>query len=260
MRLSEWAVGSGRGVLWLGWDCSGCGGAGVARRRQPASLNRRHRAHRRVEHGVPHQRGRRRGIPEGAAGRQGHGTHLRAPAAGSRSSAAASPTSPTPAGPSRPPRSRRAARRASRSANCPSPTTAWSSSSTRRTPGSTTSRSPSSRRSGRRKRRARSRSGARSAPDGRTANCTLFGAGVDSGTYDYFTEAINGKAGASRGDFTSSEDDNVLVQGVATDELGAGLLRHRLLRAERRAAEARADRRREGRQRQRAPSGPPSRP
>jgi phosphate transport system substrate-binding protein len=50
----------------------------------------------------------------------------------------------------------------------------------------------------------------------------LFGAGVDSGTYDYFTEAINGKAGASRGDFTSSEDDNVLVQGVATDELGLG--------------------------------------
>ena len=50
----------------------------------------------------------------------------------------------------------------------------------------------------------------------------LFGAGVDSGTYDYFTEAIIGKEGASRGDFTSSEDDNVLVQGVATDELGLG--------------------------------------
>ena len=52
----------------------------------------------------------------------------------------------------------------------------------------------------------------------------LFGAGVDSGTYDYFTEAINGKAKASRGDFTSSEDDNVLVQGVATDELALGFL------------------------------------
>ena len=50
----------------------------------------------------------------------------------------------------------------------------------------------------------------------------LFGAGVDSGTYDYFTEAINGKEGASRGDFTSSEDDNVLVQGVSTDELALG--------------------------------------
>jgi len=45
----------------------------------------------------------------------------------------------------------------------------------------------------------------------------LFGAGVDSGTYDYFTEAINHKEHASRGDFTSSEDDNVLVQGVAGD-------------------------------------------
>jgi phosphate transport system substrate-binding protein len=52
----------------------------------------------------------------------------------------------------------------------------------------------------------------------------LYGAGVDSGTYDYFTEAIVGKEGASRGDFTSSEDDNVLVQGVAGDELGLGFL------------------------------------
>src|SRR3990167_1133443 len=52
----------------------------------------------------------------------------------------------------------------------------------------------------------------------------LFGAGVDSGTYDYFTEAIVGKEGASRGDFTSSEDDNVIVQGVAGDELALGFL------------------------------------
>jgi phosphate transport system substrate-binding protein len=52
----------------------------------------------------------------------------------------------------------------------------------------------------------------------------LFGAGVDSGTYDYFTQAIVGKEGASRGDFTSSEDDNVLVQGVAGDELALGFM------------------------------------
>ena len=52
----------------------------------------------------------------------------------------------------------------------------------------------------------------------------LFGAGVDSGTYDYFTEATVGKEGASRGDFTSSEDDNVLVQGVSSDELALGFL------------------------------------
>lgn len=45
----------------------------------------------------------------------------------------------------------------------------------------------------------------------------LFGAGADSGTFDYFTEAITGKAKASRGDFTASEDDNVLVQGVSRD-------------------------------------------
>lgn len=45
----------------------------------------------------------------------------------------------------------------------------------------------------------------------------VFGAGVDSGTYDYFTAAIVGKEHSSRGDFTSSEDDNVLVQGVSRD-------------------------------------------
>jgi phosphate transport system substrate-binding protein len=50
----------------------------------------------------------------------------------------------------------------------------------------------------------------------------LFGAGVDSGTFDYFTEAIVGKLDASRGDYTSSEDDNMLVQGVAGDELALG--------------------------------------
>jgi phosphate transport system substrate-binding protein len=45
----------------------------------------------------------------------------------------------------------------------------------------------------------------------------LFGAGTDSGTFDYFTEAVNGRSKASRGDFTASEDDNVLVQGVSRD-------------------------------------------
>lgn len=50
----------------------------------------------------------------------------------------------------------------------------------------------------------------------------LFGPGADSGTFDYFTEAIVGKAKSSRGDFTASEDDNVLVQGVASDAGGLG--------------------------------------
>jgi len=45
----------------------------------------------------------------------------------------------------------------------------------------------------------------------------LFGAGSDSGTFDYFTEAVVGKAKSSRGDYTASEDDNVLVQGVSRD-------------------------------------------
>ncbi|OHD67915.1 MAG: protein sphX [Spirochaetes bacterium RBG_16_49_21] len=50
----------------------------------------------------------------------------------------------------------------------------------------------------------------------------LYGAGADSGTYDYFTEAIVGKEHSSRGDFTASEDDNVLVQGIAGDKFALG--------------------------------------
>jgi phosphate transport system substrate-binding protein len=50
----------------------------------------------------------------------------------------------------------------------------------------------------------------------------LYGPGADSGTFDYFTEAINGKSKASRKDFTASEDDNVLVQGVARDKGALG--------------------------------------
>ena len=50
----------------------------------------------------------------------------------------------------------------------------------------------------------------------------LYGAGTDSGTFDYFTQAINGREKASRPDFSASEDDNVLVQGISgdTDALG----------------------------------------
>ena len=48
----------------------------------------------------------------------------------------------------------------------------------------------------------------------------LYGPGADSGTFDYFTEAVVGKAKSSRGDFTASEDDNVLVQGVSRDKNG----------------------------------------
>jgi phosphate transport system substrate-binding protein len=51
---------------------------------------------------------------------------------------------------------------------------------------------------------------------------TLYGAGTDSGTYDYFTQAVVGEEGASRGDFTASEDDNVLVQGIASDQNALG--------------------------------------
>ena len=50
----------------------------------------------------------------------------------------------------------------------------------------------------------------------------LFGPGTQSGTFDYFTEEVVGKAKECRGDYTASEDDNILVQGVASDEKAIG--------------------------------------
>ena len=50
----------------------------------------------------------------------------------------------------------------------------------------------------------------------------LYGPGVASGTYDYFTEVVVGESGASRGDYTASEDDNVLVQGIKGDKNAIG--------------------------------------
>ena len=50
----------------------------------------------------------------------------------------------------------------------------------------------------------------------------LFGAGTDSGTFDYFTEAVNGEEGASRTDYAATEDDNITVQGVSGTEGGLG--------------------------------------
>jgi phosphate transport system substrate-binding protein len=59
-------------------------------------------------------------------------------------------------------------------------------------------------------------------PEWPDAKLKLFGPGADSGTFDYFTEAIVGKAKSSRGDFTASEDDNVLVQGISGDKNALG--------------------------------------
>jgi len=74
----------------------------------------------------------------------------------------------------------------------------------------------------------------------------LYGAGSDSGTFDYFTEAIVGKAKSSRGDYTASEDDNVLVQGISGDKGCARLLRLCLLYREPEEAEGCCHRRWQG--------------
>lgn len=55
-------------------------------------------------------------------------------------------------------------------------------------------------------------------------NIKLYGAGTDSGTFDYFTEAIVGKSKSSRSDYTASEDDNTLVQGISQDKFALGYL------------------------------------
>lgn len=59
-------------------------------------------------------------------------------------------------------------------------------------------------------------------PDFPDVPLELYGPGTDSGTFDYFTDTINGEEGASRADYTASEDDNVLVQGVAGGEGALG--------------------------------------
>ena len=54
------------------------------------------------------------------------------------------------------------------------------------------------------------------------AEVSLYGPGTDSGTFDYFTDVINGEEGVSRKEYQASEDDNVLVQGVSGDQAGLG--------------------------------------
>ena len=57
-----------------------------------------------------------------------------------------------------------------------------------------------------------------------TDEMEMYAPGVDSGTFDYFTETIGGESGASRGDFTASEDDNLIIQGVSGGKNGVGYL------------------------------------
>lgn len=59
-------------------------------------------------------------------------------------------------------------------------------------------------------------------PEWPAEKINLYGPGTDSGTFEYFTEAVNGKAGDTRKDYTPSEDDNVLVQGIAGDKYAMG--------------------------------------
>lgn len=59
----------------------------------------------------------------------------------------------------------------------------------------------------------------------------LYGAGTASGTFDYFTEAIVGKAKSCRGDYTASEDDNILVQGISSDKFALGFFGYHYYKA-----------------------------
>ena len=84
----------------------------------------------------------------------------------------------------------------------------------------------------------------------------LYGAGTDSGTFDYFTDAIVGEEGASRTDYNASEDDNVTVQGVAGRAGRARLLRLLVLRGEPGSPEGARGRRRLGLRRAERRDGP----
>ena len=59
-------------------------------------------------------------------------------------------------------------------------------------------------------------------PDWPDNDINLYGPGTDSGTFDYFTEEVNGETKVSRADYTASEDDNVLVRGIAGDRNALG--------------------------------------
>ena len=72
---------------------------------------------------------------------------------------------------------------------------------------------------------ARSTTGTRSTRASRTQTMTLSGPGTDSGTFDFFTEEINGEEGASRADYQATEDDNVPCRASTGDKGGARLLR-----------------------------------
>ncbi|MBJ7471594.1 MAG: PstS family phosphate ABC transporter substrate-binding protein [Solirubrobacteraceae bacterium] len=58
--------------------------------------------------------------------------------------------------------------------------------------------------------------------DGLSGPVSLYGPGTDSGTFDFFTDVINGEEGVSRKKYQASEDDNILVQGVSSDKTGIG--------------------------------------
>ena len=70
--------------------------------------------------------------------------------------------------------------------------------------------------------KTKSPSGTRCAPIGPTRTSGSTAPASTPGTFDYFTEVVNGESQSSRGDFTASEDDNVLVQGISGDEHSLG--------------------------------------
>jgi ABC-type phosphate transport system substrate-binding protein len=100
------------------------------------------------------------------------------------------------------------------------PWTGSRSASIKRTPGSIRSPLLSSRRSG--NQAAPSRAGKMSMPHGLMFPIVLFGAGEESGTFDYFTEAINGKEDEITENYSPSSDDNVTITGVSGDKGGMG--------------------------------------
>ena len=178
-----------------------------------------------------------------------HGRRRPAPAAASRSSAPARPTSPTPRGRS----SRRGGRRLQEGRRHLQRGPGRQRRHRRRhQPGARDQlpdHRPAQEAVGRRARRSPTTASSATTPTpairSRTPRSACTGPGTDSGTFDFFTDAINGEEGLSRKDYQPSEDDNVLVQGVSGDAGRPRLLRVLLLRAEPGQAEPGLGRRRQ---------------
>ena len=213
------------GVAACGDDDEAAAAAPAAAASEPLG----HDPHRRLERRSSRSPRRRRAVQRGAPGREDHGRRSPAPAAASRSSAPARPTSPTP---------RARSRTTRRSPVCEKGGVKYGEVQIANDGIAVVDeQGPEGRLPDHRPAQEAVEQGLegqepvsevdRSCP---TPQLSLYGPGTDSGTFDFFTDEINGEEGVTREDYEASEDDNQLVTGVTGDRGRPRLLRLLLLR------------------------------